>query len=265
MKYNFWIFLLIGSINTSCTQALLDIDKLTAVKLDMMKQYIDVNDAEYYGERLPTFSESQTSSLIKCKINSNPLMYHYAYESLPPLEIRKSYANGEYITYLNAKISIDSILRNNVNRVVSAGITETFLVCTGDFYHFSFNEQQYILIRMVQREYSRNGEIHVWLLLKVNEQKLLDCYAFWDGPELEPDTWGDFNGDGTLDYLDWRSLTSHISIFSLIGNKFRKDNDHYLVVRPSKSQQEYWNKYGETLERYECLDTKASKWFYPLK
>jgi len=235
-------------------------DRLKGEKLKFSKQTVAINQPAYYGDRLISFGAAveKKATLLRLKIKDKPLLYHYCNDSLQQLNKNNQ---PEYISYSGQKVNLDYLLSHNSNRVKMT--TKTFVLFDGTFYNFSFRQHDYLLLHAQQRVFYRNVLYYYLILLELAKGKVVHSYAFVDAPETTPACFGDFNSDGYLDYIDWRKKEPRISLFSLKETGFVRDEQHYIMVKPSQAQQEYSQRYDD-LFNYDEIDKTKSKWFYSL-
>lgn len=227
---------------------------------EFRKETVALEPDSMYGDRLHSFGalSLHESKLLRLKVNSNPLIFHYCNDSVSDLI---EHNKIEYFSYNNQKVCFDSLLNNSANGVKRR--ENEFYVFTGIHYYFSFKGTHYTILHCVQRGFLRNSLRYCMILLEIEGRFAKNSYAFIDAPEDTPGCFGDFNQDGKLDYLDWRKLENRVSMFTLVDNRFIKDENHYIIVKPSKAQQIYRKQYDDEFN-YRVIDKNNSNWFYKL-
>ncbi|WDF57659.1 hypothetical protein PQ462_13120 [Flavobacterium sp. KACC 22758] len=227
-------------------------------------QFTDIsmgNGQQIYDHRISSIVEARSkaeSKTYKIQISKKYPIYHFCYDSIPN---NNQENDGEYIQFYDSKVNINYLLKNNINKQVY--FKETFLLFTGGIDFFEFKGNNFVLLSARDRRFFRNLERNYWVLLNVKNRKILKSFCFIDGYIEGKDCFGDFNNDGLLDYMNWDFLKDKIAIYSLNGNNFQIDKNHYVKMKQSKEQKEITKEQGIMLV-YDLFDKKKSKWFYKL-
>ena len=232
-------------------------DKLKREKI--LFKDITLKGDEIYNDSISLVEEAKTSKTItlrSIKISNEYELYHGCYDSIP-MNMQKN--NNEYLKYYDTKININVLLQNNLNKEKIA--SDNYILFTKSVDFFKFNNEEFILLSAHDRRFFRNLEINYWILLKVKNKILLKAFCFIDGYQGGNDCFGDFNNDGSLDYMNWNFLNDKISIYSLRRNNFEIDKKHFIKIKQSKEQKEMVEELGINLV-YDVFDKKNSKWFY---
>lgn len=227
--------------------------KLKNQKIKFYDISMGSNFRVYDSKILITEIDTVTPQLYNIKLSKEQKIFHECYNYITD--------KTEYLTYYNQKLNIDSLLIHNSNNHVFK--ERNHVLFTGDIVSFNFKGNEFILLSARDRLFLRNTERNFWIVLQVENKKIIDCFSLIDGYVAGPDCFADFNNDGYLDYLNWRTKEEKIEFYSLKQNKIVKDENHFIIVKPSKNQIILMNEDDiETL--YEILDRKSSKWFFKL-
>jgi len=256
------LLLCINFIIPKCSTAqVFSYEKLQGKRVQATRQDINVDSEENYSDKLPPFADAimpGVPALLKIKVSSDPLIYHWCNDSLQSADSRNK---TEFLEAFGEKISIDSMIRYNANGLKVDKMEYVKFDDTN--YYFTFGERNFIVLGAQQRRFYRNRQWYYMFLLELDHGKLKNCFAFINTPEDSVNCFGDFNNDGNLDYIDWREKERLIRIFSLSGDHFVKDKIHFIIVKPTKGDLQYMNS-GDVPPKFKIIDVRSSKWWYPL-
>lgn len=236
-------------------------EKLQGKSVQATQNDINIDSEEYYSNKLPAFAEASmpgVPALLKIKISTDPLMYHWCNDSLQFADDRNK---TEFLEAFGEKLSIDEMIRQNANGLKVDKME--YVKFTGTTYYFTFGERSFIVLCAQQRRFYRNRQWYYMFLLELDHGRLKNYFAFLNAPEDTINCFGDFNNDGKLDYIDWREKEGVIRIFSLSGDHFVKDKSHFIIVKPTRADLQYMRS-GEVPPKFKIIDSGSSKWWYPL-
>lgn len=225
--------------------------------------FIDIsypNGTSIYNDTIDLVerNEEQESNIVNIKLSDKIKLEHLCndfYSSNP-----RSFKT-EYLKCYNDSISIDNLFSRIVNEKKRR---KHFRVLFNRMiYQFSFNEKQYILIGASDRQFFRNIDRNYWVLLEVSQERIENHYVFSDGYSFDATCFGDFNNDGSLDYLNWNFNQNHIAFYTLHKRKFIVNENKFLYVSPNAEEKDSLERGIYTI--YSDLDIKKSKWFYVLE
>jgi hypothetical protein len=236
-------------------------EKLHGERVLATRQDINVDSEEYYSNKLPPFADAYlpgVPTILKIKISPDPLIYHWCNDSLQSAD---SDNKIEFLEAFGKKLSIDSMIRHNANGLKVDKME--YVKFDGTNYYFTFGDRNFIALYAQQRRFYRDRQWYYIFLLELEHGKLTNCFAFINAPEGSINCFGDFNNDGNLDYIDWREKGRVIRVFSLSGDHFVKDKNHFIIVKPTRADLQYM-KSGEVPPKFKIIDVGSSKWWYPL-
>ncbi len=127
-------------------------------------------------------------------------------------------------------------------------------------YDFSFQNKEYLLILIRNRQMIMSGDTNYWILFDIkNEQE----YQITNVDDL-PYFITDFNEDNKLDYLQRNFNEDTVKLLSLDDkNQFAYLDNNYLIVKNTPNQDSLSTLMEQTAG--ELIDTKNSKWFSKLR
>ncbi len=214
-------------------------------------------EAIVYDDRFTIDNKDSTPiapKLLPVKLSNQYDIQHFCYNYISE-SIKNDY---EFIEIFGYKISIDSLLKNNINGRELPDKNHLFFV--GGAVEFEYNGRDFILLGARDRIGFRNIENNYWFLIEFKNNKVINKFSFIDGYCDGTDCFGDFNRDGCLDYLNWDYSKNKIEMYSLIDNKFVKDKRHFIKVYPSQDNIELM-KERDLYLLYDNYDRFHSKWF----
>lgn len=235
-------------------------DKLKSEKIVFKDIMLAKKGDQIYDDRISFIEEADSiteAKIYSVKLSDKYDIYHGCYNYIPN---EKQINNKEYLQFYDTRISISSLLKNNLNKKMYSG---SYIVFTGSIDSFSFNGDDFILLSARDRQFFRNLERNYWILLKVKEHDIINSFCFIDGYVSGKDCFGDFNNDGLLDYMNWDFKKDKIGLYSLDNEKFEFDEKHFITVKQSKEQIKLTKENGVIMP-YDTFDRKKSKWFYKL-
>lgn len=235
-------------------------DKLKNQKITF-KDISMKNGHQIYDDQISSIVEANfntKSKIYQVKISDVYPIYHGCYDSIPN---NNDTNNEEYLQFYDTKININLLLKNNLNKKIDSD--QTYIVFNSKVDSFKFNDVDFILLSARDRRFFRNLERNYWILLQVKNKDVINSFCFIDGYTVSNDCFGDYNKDGSLDYMNWDFNKEKISLYSLKNNKFEIDRNHFIKVKQSKEQKEITKQMGVVMI-YDLFDKKNSKWFYKL-
>ena len=212
------------------------------------------NFSELYNNINLVNETDDTSEVKKIQIKLSPSMeiYHYCNNYLM---LKDSPIYFESIRFYDSIVSIDKMIKNNVNKIK---IENTRIVFNKSIFHFKIGNKEYVLLGASDREFYRNIERNYWILLEVKGKNIKNIYSFIDGYSENPKCFGDFNDDGELDYLNWYFNKNKIELYTLSKNEFLLQKKEYIYVVPTIEEREMLRR-GKFVT-FSILDKKKSKW-----
>lgn len=223
--------------------------------LEFHDSFVQLDRSEFYGAiseiRIDTISRYNK----RYKICDSPLMYHLC--ANPFFDVEGD--GDEYVTIYDTSINITNLIVDNVNLVSVEYKPQVSF--DGHYFFFEFNNAVYLLCRVQERRWFRNGLTNHLLLFHLDNKKIANVYAFYDCPDNTVNCFGDFNDDKHLDFLDWRRMQTKIKLFSIKNEKFFLDPLHYIVVKPTLQQESIMKSYDDLIY-FEEVDKKKTRWFY---
>lgn len=214
-------------------------------------------DVEFYCEgETQALLNNDSISLVKKRIGRKYNFYLYTYRYVP-----FSYAafHSEYLEINNVRISIDSLLNKEHNSIIEKNPYLYFR--TISYLHFGKND--FILVGLENRNFNRSGTIFSYLLIKMDKNKLIGSWLFYNGFDDER-VFADFDNDGELDYLDWGVRKNRISLYTIKKDSLLKSKTKFIFVLPTKGQTEYERARGISNDWYSIVDRSRSNWFFKL-
>lgn len=231
--------------------------------LQLLSKNVKIIDFDAIDE-LPSYSEGFTISnsedslqmkMVTIAKDNDIKLFTYQYT---PSDYSRFH--DEYFTIKDTKVLIDSLLKEGHNHIIE----KNPYIYWQEVNSFRYNEHNYVLLTGESRLSYMNGVVYSFLLVQFTDKHFDNVWLFYNGYDSKV-VFNDFNGDDTLDYIDWGVNKETISLYSFKDNMLYKDSEHYVKVEPTPDQKEYWKQWGKNLDWYTVINAKESKWFYPLK
>lgn len=175
---------------------------------------------------------------------SNKVLYMYSFKA-PMIKVQYYYPqvnHGNECGYLmvnNKKIDLNGTFEGNFGCELDP---TSFNVYKG-----SFKGHQYVLLTCINTGSGSSSSSVMCNLFDVTDKDAIKYYPLWSkyGSQF---SFGDFNKDGVLDFLQSRIKGENdvlkITLLSLKGDDFKPNNDKYILVKQSgtslKTLERHW-------------------------
>jgi hypothetical protein len=151
------------------------------------------------------------------------------------------------IFILDKSYYIDSLLYNKKFNSKSKPLHLAYMIG----YKFWYNNKSYIGLYFNNLLNPTSNPNYYVILFDITDKNNIKIIATDEQASYNIDCFGDFNGDGFLDFAYWYYYTDTLKCYTIKNNTLNIIKDKYLVLKESEN-------------RYK-IDINKSKWFFEIK